>query len=186
MLKYCATRALPLLLTWFTRKGMVTRNSITFAEVTLSEAKAFVRVDTDAHDALLTMLIEAAHEECFAITHNIFGTATFTLERIDQVYSIDMPFYPVTSIDAVYLDDSLAVEGTDYKFEAGYLNILTPYTELLMVDYTCGTELPADIKHAILQRVKYGFDYGDDLQQSMPRFFERVAARHRNHKTFAG
>ena len=73
---------------------MITRNSITFATVTLDEAKAFVRVDTSAHDALLTMLIEAAHEECFSRTHCVFGTASFTVKRWEQVYMLYS--YPTT------------------------------------------------------------------------------------------
>lgn len=164
---------------------MITRNSITFSEVTLVEAKAFVRVDTSAHDALLTMLIEAAHEECFSRTHCVFGTAEITVKRYDQCYSIQLPYYPIASIDAVLLDGVAAVLDTDYNFQDGYLNILTPYIESVECTYTCTGTLTADVKHAILQRVKYGFDYGDDLPQNqLPRFFDRVVDRHRYPQSF--
>ena len=165
---------------------MVSVVSFTHAAISLDEVKAFVRVDTNAHDALLAILLEAAQEECFSVTHTVFGTAEFLLQRWEQCYSIDMPYAPIATIDAVELDGVAAVEGTDYNYQPPYLNILTPYTESLQVEYTCTGTLPADVKHAILQRVKYGFDYGDDLPQDTPRFFDRVIGRYRHHQTFAG
>ena len=164
---------------------MITRNSITFSEVSLVEAKAFVRVDTDAHDALLTMLIGAAHEECFGRTHCVFGEAEFTLTRWDQVYSIQLPYGPILDVEEVLLDDVAAVLDTDYTFTDGYLNLLVPYTTKVECTYTVGMALTDDVKHAILQRVKYGFDYGDDLpQHQLPRFFDRVVDRHRYPQSF--
>jgi hypothetical protein len=165
---------------------MVTVVTFAHAEITLDEVKAFVRVDTDAHDALLAILVAAAQEECFAVTHTVFGTAEFLLKRFQQCYSIDMPYGPIATIDVVELDGVAAVLDTDYNWQPPYLNILTPYTTSVHVEYTCTATLPADVKHAILQRVKYGFDYGDDLPQNGPRFFDRIIGRYRHHQTFAG
>ena len=44
--------------------------------VTLEQAKGFVRVDTDADDALLSLLITAARQEAEAITGRALGEST--------------------------------------------------------------------------------------------------------------
>ncbi len=166
---------------------MVTVSSIVFSTVALGEVKDFVRVDTDAHDVLLQTLIDSAMVECFNITHNMFGTATVTLKRWEQVYSIDLPYAPIVSITSVLLDGEAAVVDTDYELKGTYLDIKTAYTDTIEVEYEIGMDLPADVKHAIFQRVKYGYDYGDDLAQpETPRFFDRVIGRYRHHQTYVG
>lgn len=159
---------------------------ISFQSVSIDDVKAFVRVDTDAHDALLADLLEAAQYECFNLTHCVFGTATVVLQRWDIYGSIDLPYYPVTAITEVMLD-GVVTDAANYALQGNYININTGYSESIKITYTVGMAMPADVKHAILQRVKYGFDYGDDLPQNQqPRFFDRVLHRYRDHKTFAG
>lgn len=166
---------------------MIAVGSFVHSTVSLEEAKLFVRVDTDAHDSLLTMLIEAAQEECFARTHIVFGTATFTVTNFNQVTQLALPYGPVTSVTEVRLDGVAVVEDTDYYVQDDLIIIATSYTDKVEVDYAAGAALPADVKHAILQRVKYGYDYGDDLPSaSTPRFFDRVTDRYRLANTFAG
>lgn len=166
---------------------MVTLSNITHSTVALGEVKDFVRVDTDAHDVLLQTLIDSAQQECLNITHNMFGSATVTLKRWEQVYSIDLPYGPIVSITSVELDGVAAVVDTDYELKGNYLDIKTAYTDTIEVVYAIGETLPADVKHAIFQRVKYGYDYGDDLPSaSTPRFFDRIIGRYRHHQTYIG
>lgn len=160
--------------------------SLNFEAITLSDVKAFVRVDTDAHDALLTDLTNAAMYECFNLTHCVFGTATAVLQRWEVLDRVDLPYAPVTAITEVMLDGTV-VDASNYEIQSNILKIDAGYSETLKVTYTVGMAMPADVKHAILQRVKYGYDYGDDLPQNQqPRFFDRVLMRYRDHKTFAG
>jgi hypothetical protein len=170
----------------------ITINSITFSKPTLAEAKAFARVDTDAHDTLLQTLIDSACQEALNVSHCVFGTATINLKRFvnedgTKWSSIDLPYYPVTAVTEVLLDDAATVEDTDWKLKGQYLEILdTSYSDTVEATYTVGRSLPDDVKHAILQRVKFGFDFGDDLPYTHTRFFESVLYRYRDQKTYVG
>jgi len=160
--------------------------SLNLETISLNEVKAFVRVDTDAHDALLTVLMNAAMHECFNLTHTCFGTGEITVKRWDVLQQLDLPYGPVNSITSVKLDGE-TTDSANYELRGNLLQIDVAYSESIEVVYAIGTTMPADVKHAILQRIKYGFDFGDDLPQNQqPRFFDRVLMRYRDHKTFAG
>jgi len=167
---------------------MITTNSFIHTSIELSEVKSFVRVDTDAHDTLLSTLVEAAQDECFNRTHFVFGSAEFTVKRWEVLSQLALPFAPVLSVTEVLLDGEAAVLDTDYEVKGDLVCILTGYSDTIELTFTCGTTLPADVKHAIFQRVKYGYDFGDDLPQNLqaPRFFDRVTDRYRHYNTYAG
>jgi len=49
-----------------------------------------------------------------------------------------------------------------------------------VIVYTAGfAAMPKDLKHAIYQRVKFGFDFGDDMPYDKSRFFDRIVGRYR-------
>ena len=166
---------------------MIAVDSFVHSSVDLGEVKDFVRVDTDAHDTLLAMLVESAQEECFNRTHMVFGSAGFTVTNFNQVAQLALPYLPVTAVTSVTLDGELATVDEDYYVQDDLIIIAKSYTDKVEVVYTAGAALPADVKHAIMQRVKYGYDYGDDLPMGKtPRFFDRVTDRYRAANTFAG
>jgi hypothetical protein len=107
----------------------------------------------------------------------VVGVATVTVVTNweDTLY---LPFWPIGAVTYVKVD---GVADTEYTLLNGKL---TPSIEgdKLEVVYAAGwnTSTPKDVMHAIYQRVKYGFDYGDDLPQPTPRFFDRVLYRYKN------
>jgi len=155
----------------------MTTANYTPAAINLTEVKAFCRVDTSADDSLLTFLYNAACEEALSYAQVVVGTATVTVvTNWADFYSL--PFWPIGAITHVKVDD---VADTEYTLLNG---VLTPSIEgdKLEVVYAAGygANTPKDIIHAIYQRVKYGYDYGDDLPQATPRFFDRVLFRYKN------
>ena len=162
---------------------MVTVSSYTPISVNLTELKSFCRVDGSADDALLTMLFSAAVEEFNSYTGYRLGATTVTVDTLGQA-SYTLPLGPVTAITSVTAYDE---EGTstvlaiydDYDFINTVISLDETPARMVIV-YTCGdTNPPADVKHALYQRVKFGYDYGDDLPYNTNRFFDRLAFRYR-------
>ena len=98
--------------------------------------------------------------------------------------SYALPLGPVTAITSVTAYDE---EGTstvlalydDYDFINTVISLDETPARMVII-YTCGdTNPPADVKHALYQRVKFGYDYGDDLPYNTNRFFDRLAFRYR-------
>lgn len=162
---------------------MVTVNSYTPISVNLAELKSFCRVDGSADDALLTMLFSAAVEEFNSYTGYRLGATTVTVDTLGQA-SYTLPLGPVTAITSVtaYDDEGVSTVLTLYD-DYDYINTVISLDEVparMVIVYTCGdTNPPADVKHALYQRVKFGYDYGDDLPYNSNRFFDRLAFRYR-------
>lgn len=162
---------------------MVTVSSYTPISVNLTELKSFCRVDGSADDALLTMLFSAAVEEFNSYTGYRLGATTVRVDT-EGAASYALPLGPVTAITSVTAYDE---EGTstvlalydDYDFINTVISLDETPSRMVII-YTCGdTNPPADVKHALYQRVKFGYDYGDDLPYNTNRFFDRLAFRYR-------
>jgi uncharacterized phiE125 gp8 family phage protein len=162
---------------------MVTVSSYTPITVNLTELKSFCRVDGSADDALLTMLFSAAVEEFNSYTGYRLGATTVTVDTVGQE-SYTLPLGPVTGITSVtaYDDEGVTTVLALYD-DYDYINTVLTLDETparMVIVYTCGdTNPPADVKHALYQRVKFGYDYGDDLPYNSNRFFDRLAFRYR-------
>jgi hypothetical protein len=158
-------------------------NSITYTPqaIDLAEIKAFCRVDGSADDSLLTFLYEAACEEALSYAHVIAGTATITADTV-WVSSYELPYWPAGAITSVHVYvDGVSTEDTEYEILDG---VITPSIgsegERMVIVYTAGfAAMPKDLKHAIYQRVKFGFDFGDDMPYDKSRFFDRIVGRYR-------
>ena len=155
----------------------MTTVDFTPAAINLTEVKAFCRVDGSADDSLLTFLYNAACDEALSYAQVVVGTATVTVVTNWEA-EITLPFWPIGAVTYVKVD---GVADTEYTLLNGRL---TPSVEgdKLEVVYVAGwnTSTPKDVIHAIYQRIKFGFDYGDDLPQPTPRFFDRVLFRYKN------
>lgn len=158
-------------------------NSITFTPETidLTEIKAFCRVDGTADDTLLTFLYEAACEEALSYAHVVLGSADITADTV-WASSYELPYWPVGSITSVkvYVD---GVETTDTEYEL-LDGVIYPSIgsegERMVIVYSAGfATMPADVKHAVYQRIKFSFDFGDDMPYAAPRFFDRIVGRYR-------
>ena len=159
--------------------ALVTVTPPTSTPVSLSEAKEQCRVTESNHDGLITRLIKAAEYSIESYTGARLSEQTVQLE-LDGFPSgcIDLGVYPVTAITSVLYDDTDDVEtamvlDTDYwKNLGGMYPALTaveswPATKygkpasvriLMTVGYAASADVPQDIRHAILLRVKEYFD----------------------------
>lgn len=155
-------------------------SSHTVPTIDLSEIRAFCSVSGTDDDALLTMLYNAACQEVVSYAHYIAGSATITVDQ-EWVSSYELPYWPIGAITSVtvYDKDGVSTVDTDYTFINGILSPSESGVRMVIV-YSAGeATLPADMKHAIYQRIKFGYDYGDDLPYDKPRFFDRIVTRYR-------
>jgi hypothetical protein len=129
------------------------------------------------------MLFSAAVEEFNSYTGYRLGATTVRVDT-EGAASYALPLGPVTAITSVTAYDE---EGTstvlalydDYDFINTVISLDETPARMVII-YTCGdTNPPADVKHALYQRVKFGYDYGDDLPYNTNRFFDRLAFRYR-------
>ncbi len=72
--------------------------------VTLEQAKGFVRVDTDADDALLSLLITAARQEAEAITGRVLGESTWAVSLPSLPGMLEVPLVPCTELVGAVVD----------------------------------------------------------------------------------
>lgn len=162
--------------------------------VSLADAKAQCRILTDdsTHDDLLTRLISAAVGYVESLTASRLSTQTLTL-TLDRFPSdeIDLCVYPVTEVLSVKYDDVDDVEQTllaagsptgDYwaSLEGRYPKVRPvtywPYTRnrkpsCVRIQFKAGylkpDDVPQDLRHAVLVKVKELFDHGGESVTGM-------------------
>ena len=156
-------------------------DTFTPAVITTAEAKKYCRVDATSDDALIGDLILSAQEEALGFTHVIFGTATITLKVYAYTDAVKVPYHPLVTVDSLTLDGGLS---TEYTVQGDTIYIDAPYEDEAVIVYSAGRDMPGDVKTALLQRVKFTYDFSDDLIYEKPRFFERVLFRYREPNTF--
>ncbi|MFR5647639.1 MAG: head-tail connector protein, partial [Bilophila wadsworthia] len=83
--------------------------------VTLEQAKGFVRVDTDADDALLSLLITAARQEAEAITGRALGESTWAVSLPALPGMLEVPLVPCTELVEAAVG-GMAVKPEQYGF----------------------------------------------------------------------
>ena len=83
--------------------------------VTLEQAKGFVRVDTDADDALLSLLITAARQEAEAITGRALGESTWAISLPSLSGMLEVALVPCTELVGAAVD-GMAVKPEQYGF----------------------------------------------------------------------
>ena len=168
--------------------------------VSLAEAKGHCRVTDTVFDARILSLIQAATARVERITgaRLCAQTVTLTLDKFPS-WDLDLGVYPVRSVTSVKHDDTANVEQTltldtggspqgDYftnltgmypkisprvAWPATYYKKPASVRIVLEVGYTKLSDIPADLKHAVLVCVKEMFDIGgesvafDDLTPAM-------------------
>ena len=142
--------------------------------ITLTEAKAFLRVDGTSDDALITSLIVAARERGEEIARKAYVTQT--LEQTVDVWSLVMRVArpPLQSVTSVKYTDYYGTEATwtDYRVDAksdpgAILYTTLPGTSLqqtgaitirFVAGYGAAAAVPQRVKNAILALVMYWYE----------------------------
>lgn len=150
--------------------------------IDLSLIKSFCRVDGTSDDTLLTFLYDAACEEALSYAHVVCGSATITADQYWEA-SYELPYWPLGSVTSVHVYiDGVSTQDTAFTLIDG---VITPSIgqagDRMIIIYTAGFgTMPKDLQHAIYQRIKFGYDFGDDMPYNVgPRFFDRIVFRYR-------
>ena len=150
--------------------------------IDLNLIKSFCRVDGTSDDTLLTFLYDAACEEALSYAHVVCGSATITADQ-SWASSYELPYWPLGSVTSVHVYvDGVSTQDTEFTLIDG---VITPSIgqdgERMKIVYTAGfSTMPKDLQHAIYQRIKFGYDFGDDMPYNVgPRFFDRIVFRYR-------
>lgn len=139
--------------------------------LSLSNAKAFLRVDSSNEDTTITGLINAAVQHCQDYTNRHFVASDFTLS-LDAFYNCEFSTGPINTITGVTYKDAAGATQTlatskywyDTKREPGRINFDSPpdtYGDDFNVVTISGTlgAAPADpILHAIRMLLAHYFE----------------------------
>jgi uncharacterized phiE125 gp8 family phage protein len=168
--------------------------------VTLAEAKAFLRVDDGAEDALVATLITAArlHVEATIGRALLSQGWRVVLDWWPAEHVVRLPVGPLLSITAVTAYDEAGgahvIELAQFSTEAAPARLLLPPTvdgmpvlrrrQGLEIDYTAGygnaaNDVPADLRQALLVLVGSWFENRDSASEAVPAGFERLVAPYR-------
>lgn len=170
--------------------------------VSLGEAKAFLRLDSDAEDGLLVTLIAAArlHIESVSGRALLRQTWRLVLDGWPAERVVSLPVTPLISIEAVTAFDE---QGDDHAVPVG--QFLTEPERLLLpasvdgmpelrerlgleIDYVAGfgeaADVPPDLKQALLVLVGHWFENRDSVLVAgagavIPFGFDRLVASYR-------
>lgn len=131
--------------------------------VSVETAKAHLRVDTTADDALIETYLKAARELCEGLARRSFVTQTFRLVLDDfPASSLKLPRPPLQSVDAVTYIDSNGDEHdwtnfvADARSEPGKITFSSlPNASLqesgaVAIEFTAGYESTADLPNAFV------------------------------------
>jgi uncharacterized phiE125 gp8 family phage protein len=151
--------------------------------VTVADAKAHMRIDTDAEDVLIgsLLLTSRLHIETALSLALITQSWTMTLDRWPSARQLDLPLAPLRSIDEVRVKDARG-DATEVP-EQNYLvdlasrpprlvwnNCAPPLPGLaakgIEIDLTAGfgdtaDTVPAPLKHAILMLAAHWYEHRD-------------------------
>jgi uncharacterized phiE125 gp8 family phage protein len=146
--------------------------------VTLSEAKAHLRVEVSTDDALITALIAAAREHAEAVTARAFLPQTLEARWDEWPTTLALPRAPVASVSSVKYLDADGVEqtlsGQDYRVDLASIppRITPTYGTLwpeaqavtgavavrFVAGYANAGAVPAAIKQAMLLLVAHLYE----------------------------
>lgn len=156
--------------------------------ISLSEAKSHLRVDLTTDDTYITTLITVARKYCENYCNRYFITQTFE-QWYDSFLNIKLSANPVQSVTHVkYYDEdevlqtlassfyvldnvsdvlpSKILKAPDKDFPTYSLDVANPILVEYVVGYGSASDVPDDIKHAILFMVSYLYENREGLNVS--------------------
>jgi uncharacterized phiE125 gp8 family phage protein len=157
--------------------GMTLVTSPVAEPVSLSDARAHLRIDDTTADASLIGYITAARQWCEGYTRRVFARQTWEFTLDEWPCRIDFPLAPVVSVSSItYLDadnTEQTLESDQYvlcgvgpdniPFIVPAYNVTWPslysIPEAVTVQFVCGyLPIPASLKTAILLHTELLFD----------------------------
>lgn len=171
--------------------------------VSLAEAKAFLKLDDDGEDALVTTLIGAARLHVEGVTGRALLAQSWRIVLDDWPESgvVKLPVTPLMAVTAVTATDSNGVshELPLNQFRSDADRLLVPHVVVGMpslqerqgieIDYVAGfgteaEEVPADLRQAMLGLVAHWFEHRDAVIVAgsgavVPSGFDRLVSRHK-------
>lgn len=169
--------------------------------VALADARAFIKLDDTAEDALLTTLITAARLHVEAVTARAMLSQSWrlVLDAWPTTRTIALPVGPVSALSAVTVfdaeDEPQALDLDNFLLQAG--QVLLPRDIAVAarprlgieMDYVAGygsdpAAVPADLKHACLVLVAHWFEHRDAVIVAgsgavVPAGFDRLVTPYR-------
>lgn len=172
--------------------------------VSLAEAKAYLRIDDGAEDALVTTLIAAArlHVEGIAGRALLTQSWRLVLDAWPEDRLVRLPVGPVSIITAIRAYDHAgtahAISLAQFQTLAGENRLLLPISVAGMpvtreragieVDYVAGfgtaADVPQDLRQALLGLIAHWFEHRDAVIVAgsgavVPVGFDRLIERYR-------
>jgi hypothetical protein len=144
--------------------------------LTLAEAKAWCRIDSDDEDALLTALIAAARLQVESMTGRALLQQSWRLTLdCPKGRVIELPVVPVLAVSAASADG----EAIEVTIQGDSVLLPDEGYGTLEIDYTTGygeeaDAVPQDLKQALLGLVAYWFENRDASTASTPAGLERL------------
>lgn len=169
--------------------------------VTLAEAKAFLRVDDGAEDALIATLVTSARLHIEATTGRTLLSQSWraVLDRWPADGAVRLPVAPLLSVTSVTAYDEAggahALGLAQFRTETAPARLLLPPTvegmpvlrqrQGIEIDYSAGygaaaADVPADLRQALLVLVGSWFEHRDSASEAMPSGFDRLVAPYRS------
>jgi uncharacterized phiE125 gp8 family phage protein len=147
--------------------------------VSLAEAKAFLRLDADTEDGLVTTLIAAARLHVESVTGRALVTQSWraVLDGWPTGRAVPLPVSPLVELTAVRAfddqDDEHELALGQFQLEPARVLLPRAITGMpalrerlgLEIDYIAGfgdaADVPADLKRALLALVAHWFEHRD-------------------------
>lgn len=156
-------------------------NTVVAEPVTLTQAKAWLRVTHDDEDTIINALITAARQKCEGYTGKGFVERTVTAIVRNDLGNIKLPYGPVGAITSV--NDVDGVSTTDYLVTGiSDKRLAYPAWSYVKVVYTAGySSLPQQFKTAILMQLAWMFTHrGDEELNNMAPDAKAILSPHRS------
>lgn len=142
--------------------------------ISLSELKAYARIETSDDDSVISNMIKSATQKCEAYMNRdiIAKTRTLFISNVNRsgeygdLYKrkikIVLPFAPIASVTSVQQQDSSgtlsSIGHNVYGFEDKYIEIPSDYMHNIKIVYTTSGLSFSDIKMAIKQLATTYYD----------------------------
>ncbi|MGJ8561088.1 MAG: head-tail connector protein [Litorimonas sp.] len=150
--------------------------------ISLSEAKAFLRVDHDDEDALIQTLIASARERLESHL-NITMVQRSMQVAVSSGETIKLPRWPVLSIDRVTIDGEPTYDFVaDLRCRPARIKVDT--LGAFEIIFTAGygavpSDVPAPLRQAMLLLVARGFEHRDGSSDTLPLMVDALTMPYR-------
>ena len=147
--------------------------------VSLTELKAFARIETSDDDSIISNIIKSAREKCEAIINRdiIAKTRTLFISNIDpsgeygNLYrrrvKIVLPYAPIDTITSVQTQDAdgnlSTINYDKFGFEDKYIEVTSAHTKNIKIVYTTTGMDDPNLKLAIKQLGTTYYDNRSDF-----------------------